>query len=61
MLLAGLWCATVKPPSFSFLKPLFNALCHRETKRSSIAGQLYAHAYVFVCVCVCVDQLTFDF
>ena len=32
MLLAGLWCATVKPPCFSFLEPLCKALSHLETE-----------------------------
>lgn len=26
MLLAGLWCSTQKPPSFSFLEPLFESM-----------------------------------
>lgn len=32
MLLAGLWCSTQKPPSFSFLEPVMNQLKDLEEK-----------------------------
>lgn len=35
MLLSGLWCATKKPPSFSFLEPFCNCLKELEEKGES--------------------------
>ena len=48
MLLAGLWCSTQKPPSFSFLEPVMNQLKNLEEKRIYI---IHCPLYYIPCNC----------
>ena len=50
MLLAGLWCSTQKPPSFSFLEPVISQLKDLEEKG------MYLHA-ISVCQNYIVENL----
>lgn len=43
MLLAGLWCSTQKPPSFTFLEPFLACMKDMEEKGSHWTGHLHVH------------------
>ena len=45
MILAGLWCATTKPPCFPFLEPLCNSLAKIQTEGICIVTCSYIANY----------------